>query len=96
MRAFVQLRDLLASNKTLAHKLSELEHKLKNHHKAITTILSAICELLRSPVPKRRPMAPHSPSGTLVDEALSQDHCRCSCERFLTSHGMLITSATAE
>jgi hypothetical protein len=30
VRAFVQLRDLLASNKTLAQKLSELEHKLEN------------------------------------------------------------------
>jgi hypothetical protein len=31
VRAFVQLRDLLASNKTLAQKLSEPEHTLENH-----------------------------------------------------------------
>jgi tetratricopeptide (TPR) repeat protein len=55
-RAFVQLRDLLASNKTLAQKLSELEHKLENHDEAIAAILSAIRELLHPPVPKRRPI----------------------------------------
>jgi hypothetical protein len=54
VRAFVQLRDLLASNKALAQKLSELEHKLKNHDQAIAAILSAIRELLHPPVPKRR------------------------------------------
>jgi ORF6N domain len=54
VRAFVQLRDLLASNRTLAQKLSELEHKLKNHDEAIAAILSAIRELLHLPVHKRR------------------------------------------
>jgi hypothetical protein len=56
VRAFVQLRDLLASNKTLAQKLSELEHKLENHDEAIAAILSAIRELLRPPVSKRQPI----------------------------------------
>jgi hypothetical protein len=54
VRAFVQLRDLLASNKTLAQKLSELGHKLKDHDEAIAAILSAIRELLHPPAPKRR------------------------------------------
>jgi ORF6N domain len=54
VRAFVQLRDLLASSKILAQKLSELEHKLENHDEAIIAILSAIRELLHPPVPKRR------------------------------------------
>jgi hypothetical protein len=35
VRAFVQLRDLVTSNKTLAQKLSELEHKLKSHDETI-------------------------------------------------------------
>ena len=56
VRAFVQLRDLLASNKTLAQKLSELEYKLENHNEAIAAILSAIRELLHPSVPKRRPI----------------------------------------
>jgi hypothetical protein len=56
VRAFVQLRELLASNKTLAQKLNEFEHKLKNHDEAITAILSAIRELMNPPEPKRRPI----------------------------------------
>ncbi len=53
VRAFVQLRELLASNKDLAQKLNELEHKLKNHDEAIGAILSAICELMH-PLPSKR------------------------------------------
>lgn len=39
VRAFVQLRDMLASNKELARRLGELEHKLGTHDQAITGIL---------------------------------------------------------
>src|SRR5260370_40641052 len=49
VRAFVQLRELLASNKVLAHKLSEIEQTLKNHDEAIAAILSAIRELTNPP-----------------------------------------------
>ena len=54
VRAFVQLRELLASNTALARKLNELEGKLKNHDEAITAILSAIRELMNPPPRKRR------------------------------------------
>lgn len=54
VRAFVQLRELLASNAELARKLAELERKLKGHDEAITAILSAIRELMNPPAPKRR------------------------------------------
>jgi ORF6N domain len=54
VRAFVRLRDLLASNKALAQKLNDLEHKLRNHDEVIAAILSAIRELMNSPPPKRR------------------------------------------
>jgi hypothetical protein len=54
VRAFVQLRELLASNTALARKLNELERKLKNHDEAIAAILSAIRELMHPPAPKRR------------------------------------------
>jgi len=56
VRAFVQLRELLASNTALARKLNELEGKLKNHDETITAILSAIRELMNPPLPKRRPI----------------------------------------
>ena len=58
VRAFVQLRELLASNKDLARRLDELEarldKKLANHDEAITAILSAIRQLMNPPIPKRR------------------------------------------
>jgi ORF6N domain len=56
VRAFVQLRELLASNTALARKLNELEGKLKNHDEAIAAILSAVRELMSAPPPKRRPI----------------------------------------
>jgi hypothetical protein len=54
VRAFVRLRELLASNTALARKLNELEGKLKNHDEAIAAILSAIRDLMHTPAPKRR------------------------------------------
>lgn len=49
MRAFVKLRELLVSNKELAHRFDQLEarvDKLIAHDEAIAAILSAIRELM--------------------------------------------------
>jgi len=58
VRAFVQLRELCASNKDLAQRLDQLEarieKKLTTHDAAIAAMLSAIRELMHAPVPKRR------------------------------------------
>ena len=54
VRAFVRLRELLASNTALARKLDELERKYQHHDEAIAAILSAIRELTNPPPPKRR------------------------------------------
>ncbi len=56
MRAFVRMRELLASNTALSRKLDELEQKYQHHDKAIKAILSAIRELMIAPAPKRRPI----------------------------------------
>lgn len=56
VRAFVQLREMLASNKELAQRLDELERRLVTHDQAITGILKAIRELMNPPEPKRRPI----------------------------------------
>ena len=56
VRAFVQLRDLLASNKELAQKFAELERKVSSHDQAITGILKAIRELMNPPEPTKRPI----------------------------------------
>lgn len=55
VRAFVRLRDILASNKELARRLDQLERKLTTHDQAILSILKAIRELVPPPPePKRR------------------------------------------
>jgi ORF6N domain-containing protein len=58
VRAFVQLRELLNSNKELARQFAQLEarlnRRLADHDKAIAAILSAIRELMNPPTPKRR------------------------------------------
>jgi hypothetical protein len=50
VRAFVTLRQMLASNKELAQKLDELERKLQTHDRAIVDI---------------RPHPPDDPSASL-------------------------------
>jgi hypothetical protein len=58
VRAFVQLRELLSSNKELARRLDQLEarieKKLATHDEAIAAMLSAIRQLMAPPPPKRR------------------------------------------
>jgi hypothetical protein len=58
VRAFVRLRELLASNAVLERRLDEiekrLERKLVTHDEAIAAILSAIRSLMQHPTPKRR------------------------------------------
>ncbi|MBV8209797.1 MAG: ORF6N domain-containing protein [Burkholderiaceae bacterium] len=68
VRAFVQQRDLLASNKELAQRLRELERRLENglaaHDVAIADILAAIRQLMNPPELSRRPIG----FGTLSDK----------------------------
>ena len=58
VRAFVQLREMLASNKELARRFAQLEirldKKLTVHDEAIAAILAAIRQLMHPPIPKRR------------------------------------------
>jgi hypothetical protein len=58
MRAFVRLRELMASNKELARRFDELEARLEKrltaHDEAIAAILSAIRQLMNPLPPKRR------------------------------------------
>lgn len=56
VRAFVQLRDLLTSNKELAQKFAELERKVSTHDQAIVGILKAIRELMSLPQTEKRPI----------------------------------------
>ena len=54
MRAFVRLRELIASNKELAAKLDQLEKKVGSHDQAITEIMLAIRQLMASPEPTKK------------------------------------------
>ncbi len=56
VRAFVRLRELIATNKELAAKLDQLEKKLSTHDQAITGIMQAIRQLMAPPEPKKRPI----------------------------------------
>ena len=54
VRAFIQLRELLASNRELARRFAQLEARLDEHDEAIAAILSAIRQLMSPPATKRR------------------------------------------
>ncbi len=54
VRAFVKLRQMLASNKELPQKVDELERKLQTHDRAIVDILKAIRQLMNPLPPARR------------------------------------------
>jgi hypothetical protein len=54
MRAFVRIRRLLETDKSLAHKFDRIERKLASHDQAIVGILSAIRQLMNPPERKRR------------------------------------------
>jgi hypothetical protein len=55
MRAFVKLREIMATHKDLAHKIEALERKYAKHDQQIQIVFDAIKRLLEPPVsPKRR------------------------------------------
>ncbi len=60
MRAFVKLRQMLATHKKLAQKLAELERRLEGHDQKIHSIFEAIRQLMAPPVPARRRIGFHS------------------------------------
>lgn len=60
VRAFLRLREMLASNRELARRFAQLEarldRKFTHYDEAIAGILSAIRQLMNPPVPQRRPI----------------------------------------
>lgn len=56
VRAFIKLREMMATHKELAQKLAELEERLSTHDKAICSLFDAIREMMNPPVPKKRPI----------------------------------------
>lgn len=60
VRAFVRLRELLASNKKLAQRLDELEQhierKLETHDQAIAGLINTLRRMMAPNEPKKRPI----------------------------------------
>ncbi|MPZ43027.1 MAG: ORF6N domain-containing protein [Betaproteobacteria bacterium] len=58
VRAFVQMREVLATHKALARKLTALEQRIDTQDETIFEILDAIKKLMAppEPVPRRRPI----------------------------------------
>ena len=54
MRAFVQLRKMIASHDELARKLTELEQHLEGHDEQIQAIFEAIRQLMTPPAKPRK------------------------------------------
>jgi hypothetical protein len=54
VRVFVRLRQMLAANKELAHKLAELEHKVASHDGTIQALVAAIRKLMTPPETKEK------------------------------------------
>jgi phage regulator Rha-like protein len=54
MRAFVRLRQILASHKELARKLEDLERRIGAHDQQIQAVFQAIRQLMTPPEPKKR------------------------------------------
>lgn len=54
VRAFLRLREFLASHKNLARRLDQHEKKLTSHDQAIVGLVNTIRSLMAPPEPKRR------------------------------------------
>jgi|ERR1019366_569485 ORF6N domain len=56
VRTFVQLREMLCTNKELAAMLIELERKVASHDQAITGLINTIRQLMKTPEVSSRPI----------------------------------------
>ena len=56
VRAFVELKSMLASNREMANKLFQLERKVSRHDLAIAELIDSMRELLSPPDPPKRPL----------------------------------------
>lgn len=54
VRAFVQLRDLLSSQKVLAEQVAKLERRISHHDNSLAEIIDALRSLMERPSPAKR------------------------------------------
>lgn len=55
MRAFVRLREMIATNDQLSRRLDELEHSMIDHDEKFAAVFDAIRQLMAEPREKRKP-----------------------------------------
>jgi hypothetical protein len=63
VRAFVRLREILATNQQLAGKIDELERRLDTHDASIQELIEAIRELMEPAAPSGRPIGFQLPAA---------------------------------
>jgi len=56
VRAFIKLRDILATHQELAQRLENLELKYQEHDNELQAVFEAIRQLLSAPAPPKRPI----------------------------------------
>lgn len=82
MRAFVRLREILATHKDLAHKLDEHERRLGEHDHQIQVVFDAIRQLMAPPpAPKKRRIgfgasSDDAAQGRILDRAKAKQTAR--------------------
>ena len=54
VRAFVRLRQMIATHKKMTSKLAELERKVASHNTHISSLFEAIRRLMTQPEPRKR------------------------------------------
>ena len=59
MRAFVRLRQVMATSRELAQKLGELERRIAGHDEEIQTIFETIRQLMTPQEPTRKEIGFH-------------------------------------
>jgi hypothetical protein len=64
VRAFVRMRQVLATNQEVVAKLAELEHRLESHDTDIQELVEAIRELMAPPTPRGRKIGFEPPAGS--------------------------------
>jgi len=67
MRAFVKIREILATHKELADRLSELERRMGRKDQEVIALFEAIRKLMTPP-----PEKPKRPMGFVVDRQEEQ------------------------
>jgi len=63
VRAFVELKSLLASNREMSNKLYQLERKVSRHDQSIAELIDSMRELLTAPVLPKRSIGFLEPQG---------------------------------